>query len=359
MTAPLLQNRSQAIGGLQSPTIAEPVVSVIMLAYNHGPYIRRAIEGVLQQKTSFPFELIIGEDCSTDNTREIVLEYQRKNPDIIRLITSEANVGAIANVRRTEAACRGRYIAHCEGDDYWHDPNKIQCQVDFLESHSDYALVHSDFRIHYLESGRIRRRFIGSRSDLDDADAFNEILSGRRNVLTVTACIRRSVNDAVIRECPECYDTRFLMGDTQRWLEIARRGKVKYLPEVFATHQLLPESATQSRDPVLVLRFSLSAKDVLEHYVEKYGCSSEARISAKTRSAIQLLRCAYEAGDAQVAGDALGEYRQVGVHTPLEARLYCWGSTSPRMKELVRPALTVVSLWQKVWRRVGRWVGRQ
>ena len=84
-----------------------PLVSVKMITYNHAPFIAQAIEGVLQQKTNFPFELIIGEDCSTDGTREIVFEYQKKYPDIIRVITSDKNVGAKKNGIRTMKAVSG------------------------------------------------------------------------------------------------------------------------------------------------------------------------------------------------------------------------------------------------------------
>jgi glycosyltransferase involved in cell wall biosynthesis len=342
-------------GGLTSS--AEPLVSVNMLAYNHGPYIRRAIEGVLRQETAFPFELIIGEDCSTDNTREIACGFQRSHPTIVRVVTSEKNVGVKANIRRTIAACRGRFIAYCEGDDYWHDTSKLQRQVAFLEANADYALVHSNYRTYHVESGRMAPRSLGLRLDLDDGSAFNDILSGQRIILTLTVCLRKAVMDLVLRECPECFDPRFLMGDTQLWLEMARRGKVKYLPDVLATYQVLPESATQSRDPARVLRFALSAKDVLDHYIEKYGCSAEARIAAKTRSAFHLLRCAYRAGDVQVAIDALREYRRLAARIPLEGRFCYWGSRSPKSKALIDPVLTIMRLWKKCWRRLGRLVG--
>src|SRR4030042_6002267 len=123
--------------------MTEPLVSVKMITYNHAPYIAQAIEGVLQQKTNFPFELVIGEDCSTDGTRAIVLEYQRKYSDIIRVITSDNNVGAYENIRRTSKACRGRYVAFCDGDDFWHDPSKLQKQTDYLETHPECGLVYS------------------------------------------------------------------------------------------------------------------------------------------------------------------------------------------------------------------------
>ena len=97
-----------------------PLVSVKMITYNHAPYIAQAIEGVVKQETEYPFELIIGEDCSTDGTRDIGFEFQKKDPDIIRVITSDKNVGAKQNDYRTTKACRGKYIAFCDGDDYWH-----------------------------------------------------------------------------------------------------------------------------------------------------------------------------------------------------------------------------------------------
>jgi len=92
-----------------------------MITYNHERYIIQAIQGVLMQKTDFPIELIIGEDCSTDRTREIVFDYQKKYSDRIRVITADNNVGMMNNSSRTMAACRGKYIALCEGDDYWTD----------------------------------------------------------------------------------------------------------------------------------------------------------------------------------------------------------------------------------------------
>lgn len=123
-----------------------PFVSVCMITFNHKKYISEAIEGVLMQKTNFSFEMVIGEDCSTDGTREIVFDYAKKYPNIIRVITSEKNVGMINNLNRTLNACKGKYIAMCEGDDYWIDPYKLQKQVDFLEANPEYSLCVGGFK---------------------------------------------------------------------------------------------------------------------------------------------------------------------------------------------------------------------
>ncbi|MFB6466856.1 glycosyltransferase [Cytobacillus sp. Hz8] len=114
-----------------------PLVSINCATYNHENFIRDAIEGFLMQKTNFDFEILIGEDCSTDNTRTIVEKYANQYPGKIRVITSEHNVGAIENFLRLHQNSRGKYIAICEGDDYWIDQFKLQKQVDYMESHPE------------------------------------------------------------------------------------------------------------------------------------------------------------------------------------------------------------------------------
>ncbi len=118
----------------------KPMVTVSTSTYQHAPYIRQCIEGVLMQKTDFAVEYIIGEDFSTDGTREIVFEYAKRYPDKIRVITADYNVGMKANGLRRAKARRGKYLASCEGDDYWTDPNKLQMQVDVMEANPEYSL---------------------------------------------------------------------------------------------------------------------------------------------------------------------------------------------------------------------------
>jgi glycosyltransferase involved in cell wall biosynthesis len=118
----------------------EIVLSVCCVTYNHEKYIAQAIEGFLMQKTTFKFEVLIGEDCSTDGTRKIVDEYALKYPDKITLVTSEMNVGAHKNAVRIFSRVKGRYVAMCDGDDYWTDPLKLQKQVDFLEQNQNYIM---------------------------------------------------------------------------------------------------------------------------------------------------------------------------------------------------------------------------
>lgn len=113
-----------------------PLVSVCMTTYNHEKYISQAIESVLCQRTTFSFEVVIGEDCSTDNTLAICRQYEAQHPDIVRVVASERNIGMHANYRRTIEACRGKYVAMCDGDDWFSDENKLQMQVEMIENTS-------------------------------------------------------------------------------------------------------------------------------------------------------------------------------------------------------------------------------
>lgn len=121
--------------------MSTPGVSIHMLAYNHEPYIGEAIESIMMQRTSFPFELVIGEDRSKDRTRAIIQEYCDRYPGRIRLLPDAGkNLGMMGNMVRTFAACDGTYVAMCEGDDYWIDPYKLQKQYDFMEANPDCSL---------------------------------------------------------------------------------------------------------------------------------------------------------------------------------------------------------------------------
>src|SRR6267154_2103125 len=114
-------------------------VSVVLITYNHEAYVAQAIETVMSQQTDFEYELIISEDCSTDRTREIIQEYQRRYPERIRLFLSEHNVNDNSVWTRAWTAARGRYIATLDGDDYWTSPDKLQRQRNFLDVHKEYS----------------------------------------------------------------------------------------------------------------------------------------------------------------------------------------------------------------------------
>lgn len=124
-----------------------------MLAYNIGAYMEEAIRGVIRQQTSYPVQLVIAEDCSTDHTLEICLRYQNQYPDIITLVRHEKNAGLQRNFIDAHRHCVGEYIAICDGDDYWTDKHKLQKMTDFMDSHPDYSTCFHRVVNYYEEDG--------------------------------------------------------------------------------------------------------------------------------------------------------------------------------------------------------------
>lgn len=120
-------------------------VSISVLSYKHGPYVRQCLESLLAQKVNFKYEIVVGEDCSQDGTREILLEFKEKYPDMFTLLLNDENVGTARNNHNIKLHCRGQYIATCESDDFWIDENKLQRQVDFLDSHPEYVGIASNY----------------------------------------------------------------------------------------------------------------------------------------------------------------------------------------------------------------------
>lgn len=124
----------------------EPLLSIVCLTYNHASFIRKTLESFLQQETDFPFEVIVHDDASTDTTAAIVADYAARYPSIIKPIYQTQNQFSLGVPFSTRLFARaaGKYIAYCEGDDYWTDPSKLQQQVDFLEQHRDYVITYHD-----------------------------------------------------------------------------------------------------------------------------------------------------------------------------------------------------------------------
>jgi len=135
----------------QNSQLSRPLVSVCIITFNQEEFVHEAIEGVLKQETTFPIELIIGEDCSTDRTREICEDYQKKYPRLIRVIAADKNMGATRNFLAVHEASSGKYIAVCEGDDYWTDPKKLQKQVGFLEVNNKYSICSHNAHRYFQE----------------------------------------------------------------------------------------------------------------------------------------------------------------------------------------------------------------
>ena len=131
------------------------LISVIIPSYNRANTVGQTIESIVSQKVNANIEIVIGDDCSTDNAREVLLEYREKYPNIIRLFFWKENMGLGANWASCVKECRGKYICNCDNDDYWHNPNKLQLQLDYMETHPMSNILITNHRTHNRTTGEI------------------------------------------------------------------------------------------------------------------------------------------------------------------------------------------------------------
>lgn len=274
-----------------------PVVSVPMLTYNHEAYIRQAIEGVMSQKTDFEFELVIGEDCSQDKTREICFEYQKRYPDKIRVLWWHENVSKLGgNGRRVTSRCRGEFVAFCEGDDFWTDPFKLQKQVDVFRARKNVGLCFAQAEKLFMSDGS---------RQLWDGNCFPEgmisgktfflwhgfgkhpvakILGPESFIMTATVMVRNSI----LTQAKKRYDIfnwRLLLGDCTTWLGCASLSDVYFIKSPMAVYRINSGGAMansgfrMTRDGLIVRMYyavkalGMNLDNVIDHLHVLYAVS--------------------------------------------------------------------------------------
>jgi glycosyltransferase involved in cell wall biosynthesis len=206
-----------------------PLVSVQMVTFNHESYIAQAIEGVLMQETDFPIELVIGEDRSTDRTREIVLEYQRKHPDVIRVVLWDKNVGAQRNSRKLYGLLRGKYFAFNEGDDYWTCPHKLQKQVDALERNPDWSICGSR-NVAFFEGGG-QPSYVWPRFTPKPVSTLDDL--SRASFVGISSAVYRRIP---IERYPQ-WVFKVTISDYAHSLFYAQHGKIGFIDEVMSAYR--------------------------------------------------------------------------------------------------------------------------
>jgi glycosyltransferase involved in cell wall biosynthesis len=212
----------------------QPKVSVSLLAYNHGAFIAQALDSILSQQVNFDYEIVIGEDCSQDNTREIVLSYQKNNPNKVRVFLSDKplNDGKSGrlNFVRNLKSCRGEYVALLDGDDYWTSPYKLQRQADFLDNHPECSICfHSVVEI--FEFGNREKEFFHP-PNKRKLYTIEDLLESNF-IATCSAMFR----NGLIGRFPEWY-FRIPMGDWPLHILNSQYGKIGYLDEMMGVYRI-------------------------------------------------------------------------------------------------------------------------
>ena len=249
-----------------------PLVSVCTLAYNHAPYIRECLDGILMQKTNFAFELLIHDDASTDGTADIIREYEAKYPDIVKPIYQTENQyskGVKVSITYQFPRAKGKYIALCEGDDYWTDPLKLQKQVDFMEANPDYGLCYTSINMLHLDKSFSHEYNFSN----DFEPTINELMISNP-ICTLTTLFRKDLYAKYIEEV-EPQNQNWKMGDYPIWIWFALHSKIKYLNGITGVYRRTIGSASNSSDKNKQLSFLLNVIDIKTFFKEKYDiCNS-------------------------------------------------------------------------------------
>lgn len=234
------------------------MVTIRCITYNHEPYIRQCLEGFVMQKVNFRFEAIVHDDASTDGTAVIIREYAEKYPDIIKPIYETENQyskhdGSLDRIMNDHT--HGKYVALCEGDDYWIDPLKLQKQVDFLEENPEYSICCTDCYRYSQQTGEN----IYKPHTLEITITLDDLLD--RNVIsTLTVLYRKDFfmdYSDVIKNAPA-----WPMGDYPMWIWLASKGPIHRIAKITSVYRIQEESASHSKDVNKNFFFGLAGYEI-------------------------------------------------------------------------------------------------
>lgn len=221
--------------------IESPVVSVFVITYNQEKTIAQTIEGVLMQEGDFTLELIVGEDAGTDLTREICMDYQQRYPETIKLLLQDSNQGIVKNYIDALTLCRGSYIGVCAGDDYWIDKRKIDKQIHFFETHSDYGVVTTGgYRL--LVKKNILVEGIAPLHPVSDGNAFPYTYNGGVYAMPLSLLFRSELLQYF--DFDEFIKRKFSCEDVPMQAILAKYTKFGHIPDLTCVYRVYKESMT-------------------------------------------------------------------------------------------------------------------
>lgn len=205
------------------------LISVIIPSYNRADTVGQTIESILVQKVDADVEIVIGDDCSTDNAREVLLKYKEQYPDVIKLLFHEQNMGLGANWATCVKACRGKYICNCDNDDYWHNEHKLQIQLDYMESHPECNICITNHRTLNRTTGEIKE----CKAQIDHSDIQQSMWGGCK-FCNATIMYRADFMKAHL-DLDEFIKRRLSLQDWPAWVILTAYTDIDVLQESTAT----------------------------------------------------------------------------------------------------------------------------
>lgn len=257
-------------------------VSVLMITFNHEQYIKQSLDSILCQETDFDYEIVVGEDCSTDGTRGILQSYQQRYPDRIKLLLPEKNLGMMANFMQTFSACSGEYIALLEGDDYWTSPLKLQLQADFLDSHPECAECFHDVEV--IVEGKPEKNHLFFSKEVKSFYNLEDIVVS--NFISTCSSMFRAGH---ISAFPDWFAT-MPMGDWPLHVLNAEKGTLVLLPGTMAAYRVHDGGVWSKSSRIAILEKSIRANVVINTYLDfRYGKTMNRSKRLWEREATALL----------------------------------------------------------------------
>ena len=244
--------------------IETPLASIVVITYNQEKSLPVTLDSLLAQKTSFPIEIVIGDDCSEDGTRAVIAKYAERFPDIVRPIYNERNLGILGNYVSSLSQCRGKYRSACAGDDYWNDPEKLQLQVDIMEKNPEIGLVYTDVHMDSVTTGQ---KFVRKCHDPQE-DTFTQLLHGCF-ITAPTVCFRSSLLEYV--DFDEFQRLGFIMEDYPMWLTFSLHTKFFHLKRPTVTYRIEREYINDAREVAThACKFDEGTTAIRLHFRNKY-----------------------------------------------------------------------------------------
>jgi|SRR5215469_7076428 len=305
-------------------------LSVMMITYNHERFIAHAIESVLVQQVNFDYEIVIGEDCSTDGTRAVVMDFHRRYPDLIVPLLRDRNLGAMRNFAETLAACKGKYVALLEGDDYWIRKDKLQTQIDFLDEHSDHAIC--CHRAQFVdETGADQSRVYPTlpAGSYGIADLFHE------NWIVACSVMYRWGS---VGSLPGWFLT-LKMGDWPLHILVGRAGKIHLMDDVMSVYRIHQGGIWSSQPLISRQRETIRMLKALHKYLGSMYTDAIQRTLAQ--SYFQMACYARREGNRKEAGRNLVSCLQNGG----------WRVPGNRRAMAGLAAYSLIGSWYKVFSR--------
>ena len=249
-------------------------LSICITTFNMEKYIERAIESVLMQKVNVNYEIIVADDCSTDNTIRILQHYQQKTGEHFKIIYAEKNRGLIENFAGALTASSGKYIASLDADDYWVDEYKLQKQVDVLNAHADIGFVHSNYL--YVDEATGEKRIANDMAyEPPKENRFAERLLNF-DIAISTTCFRRDILD--FEELMLFVQKKFHAQDFPLFLSLTRRSNEYYFKEATAVYAVVHGSMSRESDMKKRIAVFEDVFRISNFFAERYPVSASVEI---------------------------------------------------------------------------------